>query len=91
MSTSKVKLCRDCRHAMPEPGSAWNLRCMHPSVNARDPYALSGAKPHGSDTISERSQNWTIRGRSPCGMRGALFEETTHSLPDDVSDCGLGS
>lgn len=73
MSTSKVKLCRGCRHCMPEPGSEWNLRCMHPSVNARDPYALAGSKPIGSCAREERSQNWTLFKVFPCGMRGALF------------------
>lgn len=67
-------LCRDCKHSMPEPRSEWNLRCMHPEVNARDPWALAGSKPHGSDARSERERNWTIKGLSPCGMRGALWE-----------------
>jgi len=67
---TKVKLCRDCKHSMPEPGSEWNLRCMHPVVNSRDAWALSGSKPHGSNAFSERSRSWF----APCGMRGALWE-----------------
>jgi hypothetical protein len=35
-----VKLCRECRHSMPEPGSEWNLRCMNAEVNKRDAWAL---------------------------------------------------
>lgn len=69
-----VKLCRDCAHSIPEPGSEWVLRCMHPEVNARDAWALAGAKPHGSDARSERERKWTLQGLSPCGMRGALWE-----------------
>ena len=70
----KVKHCRDCKHSMPEPNSAWVLRCMHPEVNSRDPWALAGSKPHGSCARSEREKTWTLRGMSPCGMRGALWE-----------------
>lgn len=66
-----VKLCRDCKHHMPEPRSEWNLRCMHPEVNARDPWALAGAQPHGSDARSERERKWIL---APCGMRGALWD-----------------
>ena len=65
-----VRLCRDCRHCMPEPGSEWNLRCMHPSVNREDPWALAGAKPHGSCARDERGRKWLYQ----CGMRGALWE-----------------
>ena len=68
-----VRLCRDCRHSMPEPRSEWNLRCMHPEVNARDPWALAGAQPHGSNARDERERTWTLRGLAPCGMRGALW------------------
>jgi hypothetical protein len=70
----KVKLCRDCKHCMPEPRSEWTLRCMHPEVNSKDPWALAGSQPHGSSAQTERSCNWTIMGRMPCGMRGALWE-----------------
>lgn len=74
MSAPKVKLCRDCKHCMPEPGSEWTLRCMHPEVNCCDPWALAGAKPHGSNARDERGRDWTLQGRAPCGMRGALWE-----------------
>lgn len=70
--TQQVKLCRECRHHMPEPRSEWNLRCMHPVVNARDPWALAGAEPHGSSAREERAKTFlTI---ATCGMRGALWE-----------------
>lgn len=75
MSAKKVKLCRDCHYSIREPGSEWNLRCTHPSVNACDPYALAGSKPIGSCAREERSQNWTLFKIFPCGMRGALFSE----------------
>ena len=74
MAEKTVKLCRDCKHSMPEPGSEWVLRCMHPEVNCCDPWALSSAKPHGSCARDERGRDWTLLGRSPCGMRGALWE-----------------
>jgi hypothetical protein len=71
MKMTKVKLCRDCKHHMPEPGSEWVLRCTHPGVNGQDPWALASSKPHGSSTYDERKKgNWF----SACGMRGALWE-----------------
>lgn len=72
----KVKLCRDCKHHMPEARSEWNLRCMHPEVNARDPWALAaGAQSHGSTARDQRECDWSLRGKMPCGMRGALWEQ----------------
>jgi len=65
-----VKLCRECRHSMPEPGSEWNLRCMNAEVNKRDPWALAGSKAHGSNARDERTRKWF----SPCGMKGKLWE-----------------
>ncbi len=70
----RVRLCRDCKHSMPEPRSEWNLRCMNPEVNARDSWALSSVQPHGSSARDEREKTWTLRGMAPCGMRGALWE-----------------
>jgi hypothetical protein len=71
MSETRVKLCRECRHSIPEPGSEWVLRCMHQEVNARDPWALSGAKPHGSCARSQRERTLFFY---PCGMKGKLWE-----------------
>lgn len=72
MATNEVKLCRDCKHSMPEPGSAWVLRCMHPVVNSGDPWALSSANPHGSSAIDERRKKWI----GECGMAGKLWEKS---------------
>jgi len=76
---SEVKLCRDCKHSKPEPRTEWNLLCMHPQVNSRDPWALSGVNPSGSSAREERSRNWSFAGRRPCGMRGALFSRKDDS------------
>ena len=74
--TKEIKLCRDCKHSMPE--TLWNgmsLSCLHPIVNCRNPHELASARPQGSNAREERSRpTWTITGKSPCGMRGALWE-----------------
>ena len=79
-SKTLPRLCRDCKHHMPEPRQEWNLRCMHPIVNASDPWALAGASPHGSCAREERQKTWTLRGPAPCGMRGALWEPKERPL-----------
>jgi hypothetical protein len=66
----KPKLCRDCKFSIPEPSSEWNLRCMHPQVNGKDPWALASNKPHGSDARTERELKWIYA----CGMPGRLWE-----------------
>jgi len=66
----RVKLCRDCKYAVPEPGSSWSLRCTNPEVNRRDPYMLSGAPIYGSSARTEREKELF----SPCGMKGKLWE-----------------
>lgn len=68
---TQVKFCRDCKHCIPEPKSEWNLRCMHPVVNADDPWALAGATPHGSNARDERERGWF----ASCGKRGELWEQ----------------
>lgn len=73
-------LCRDCKHSMPEPKSEWNLRCMHPKVNAKSAWALAGAKPHGTDARAEREKYWP----APCGQRGALWERDDGDLTGKV-------
>ena len=71
MNPPYPKLCRDCYYSKPEEKSAWNLRCNHPVVNAKDPWALAGAGPiTGSDCRGEREKSWP----APCGKRGALWE-----------------
>ncbi len=67
----EVRLCKDCRHSMPEPNSEWNIRCMNPEVNAKDPWALASSKPHGSCARDERKKNWF----SPCGIKGKLWSD----------------
>jgi len=66
-----VRLCRYCRHSMPEPGSEWNIRCMNHEVNARYPWALAGSKEYGSNARDERKRAWF----APCGMKGKLWED----------------
>ena len=78
--TQQVKLCRECRHHMPEPRSEWNLRCMHPVVNARDRWALAGAQPMGSNARDEREK--TFLTLAACGMRGALWEPIKTFKPE---------
>lgn len=65
-----VKLCHECR--MHDTAPHGEIRCMHPLVNKRDPWALSrpDGAPHGSDCRSERSRRWPF---GACGMRGALW------------------
>lgn len=67
----KVKRCRDCKHSMPEPNNEWALLCMNPEVNAKDPWALAGAKAYGSRARLEREKTWW---RAACGMKGKLWE-----------------
>lgn len=72
---NEVKLCRDCIHSMPEPGSEWLLRCMNPEVNRKDPYALAGGKPNGSCAFTERQKRSDVLYRAvACGIEGKLFE-----------------
>ena len=64
-------LCRNCLFSRPKPNSIWNLRCVHPIVNAKDVWALSEADPPGgSDCRVERERKWF----APCGMAGKLWE-----------------
>jgi hypothetical protein len=67
-------LCRDCKHQIPEPGSTWNSRCTHPSVNAQNEWALANSggngSPPASDCRGERARKWF----APCGMTGKLWE-----------------
>lgn len=67
---AELRLCRECKYHMPEPGSSWNLRCMNPIVNGEDPWALSSAEPHGSSAKDERSKKW----HGKCGMPGRLWK-----------------
>lgn len=63
-------LCRDCKHSEPDAHSYWTTVCLHPKVNANDPWALSSNKPASSSTKAERTKTWFAK----CGMKGKLWE-----------------
>lgn len=71
------KLCVECKHSKPDLGNSNELRCMHPWVNALDPWALSRAQIRGSETAHERSKRGIFGGM--CGMRGRLWEPREQS------------
>ncbi len=73
-----VNFCRDCRHSLPEPGTEWNLRCVHAEVNKRDPWTLAASTAHGSCARDERKKEWI----GPCGMKGKLWEPKP--IEDDI-------
>jgi hypothetical protein len=68
-------LCAECNHSRKQKGSEWNLLCVHPIVNAKDPWALarSGVSESGSGCRDERARRWF----APCGMSGKLWDRTT--------------
>ena len=72
MSKPYPALCADCKHSKPSTGSEWNLLCLHPVVNASDPWALahSSTSDAGSGCRTERERKWF----APCGIRGKLWE-----------------
>lgn len=79
-----VKLCRDCRYSIPEHNSDWNLYCLNPKVNSRDPYALAGnGEIIGTHARSERSRRVIWFNKNACGMRGALWEPKKGDNQDD--------
>ena len=69
-------LCKDCQHAEPEKGSEWSLRCHHPTVNARDSWALACGKGNGSACHTEREKGFF----SACGMTGKLWQAKGHNV-----------
>jgi len=66
-----IKLCRECKWSANRE-SALGLRCVHPKVNSRDPWALAALEGSSVGTCArfERSRGWF----SACGMRGAVWE-----------------
>lgn len=66
----EVRYCTECVWSEPEPRSEWNLRCKNPSVNAKDPWALSAKEIHGSSCRDERE----VRFFAVCGMKGKLWK-----------------
>jgi len=75
MSKPYPALCKDCRHAVPEVGNEWNLRCHHPTVNARDSWTLACGKGNGSACHAEREKGFF----SACGMSGRLWVAKGHN------------
>jgi hypothetical protein len=72
MSKPYPALCRECKWSRKEDNRGSYLRCVHPIVNANDPWALSGgSNNYGSDTHNEREKRgWFAN----CGMKGKLWE-----------------
>ncbi len=66
---NKPRLCSECAHSSPEPGSDRSLLCHHKMVEADDPMVLSGIAEH-SFTLDERAK----RKESVCGINGKLWE-----------------
>lgn len=73
-------LCRDCKYSKPEERSEWNLRCHHPKVNGKDPWALGSLNAGGTNCTTERGRRWPAK----CGMRGALWEPAAPNAPLDA-------
>lgn len=72
----KVKFCVNCIWSAPEEGSAWNLRCTNPKVNANDSYALSASEIRGSSCREERSKGIF----AACGKSGKQYEELKYAV-----------
>jgi hypothetical protein len=72
MSKPFPLLCKECKWSKPEANSDWNLRCTHPFVNSRDPWALSAGRGSGGTTAREErgKRSWF----AACGMKGKLWE-----------------
>lgn len=67
--------CVECKHSIPDDSSAWTMMCMHPKVNAKDPYSLGTAKIRGTSCTDERGDSsWFF---STCGIKGKLWEPIT--------------
>lgn len=73
-------LCCDCVHSKPEASHDWVLRCQHPKVNAKDPWALASATTgHGSDCREERAKTSRFI-NAQCGQEGKLWESRKPQL-----------
>lgn len=64
------KYCTDCKWAIPDQHSSWQLKCMNPSVNSKDAWALASTRINGSNCREEREKGFL----APCGQRGKLWE-----------------
>lgn len=70
---TEVKYCTRCIWSVPERDSSWNLFCAHPTVNARDAWALASKDISGTSCRDERKLTWI---QFPaCGKAGKLWEE----------------
>ena len=68
MSTKEPVFCKDCKWAIPDHNSGWNLRCINAKVNSKDSWALSSrANLRGTDCTSERGKRGWF---SVCGING---------------------
>ena len=64
--------CKDCNWVIPDGNAAWNLRCIHPTVNSKDSWALSSrGQTRGTDCSTERARTGWF---AVCGMRGKKWE-----------------
>lgn len=64
------RYCKDCKWSAPEENYEWNLRCIHPTVNMDDAWALSSPKINGTSCREERERKFF----APCGKAGRLWE-----------------
>lgn len=67
----QVKFCKDCTYSFPDKNSPWNLRCQHPQINSKDPWALAQTEFTGSECRLERDKTGWF---AACGQRGRLWE-----------------
>ena len=74
----KVKFCKDCKWSRTDK-SSYEVRCVHSSVVANDPWALTRMNTEhyedrdfgcGKSCHEERSQKWFGK----CGIKGKLWE-----------------
>ena len=66
-------LCKECKWSVAENDREWNVNCVHPKVNACDPYALGGGpgRIYGTGCVEERKRIGLF---AKCGMKGKLWE-----------------
>lgn len=70
-----VKYCKDCKWSSTLPNE-WNLRCVNPMVNSKDPWALSAPKISGTSCSAERQIRWFAE----CGINGNRWEAKDDSV-----------
>lgn len=70
----EVKFCKDCKYSNLELNSSYALRCIHPSVNSDDEWALSQVTLDGTSCRVERDKGF-LASYNTCGKSGKLFEK----------------